>query len=593
MSRAFLLSFAASGLLLTFASVAFDVPAQVADSVEPVLPAEAPSVAAESAAPADIDGLNSDQIYAVLVAEIAVRRGDMDTAYTHYMQAAELTKDARMAELAVRAALRSEDIAATDRAIQRWLELDPESSGAHQMGAVSRIKASDQEGALLHLMRIVELAPDEPDAAFARAAAIVSRAPTSEVRVGLMQALADQFPDSAHAQQSLAMVAASASRIEIADAAARRAMELSPEWNKPRLFLVKLLLAADKRGEARALLEEYLDDSPDDQALRMLYGQFLVEEEEFSTARDVFQRLLDNRPKEPDVLFAVGILSLQLDDMDGARIYFTRLYETGERKDEAAFYLGQVEERAENQDAALEWYGNVKGTNAVDARVRIALLHAQAGEVQRAREILQQLRHDEPENSVLLYLVESEILESVDREEEAMAIYDAALEAFPDDENLLYARALAAVKRDRIVAAEQDLRRIIEIDPEHADALNALGYTLADRTDRYEEAKKYIERAFALKPEEPAILDSMGWVNYRLGNYELAIDYLRRALANMSDGEIAAHLGEVLWAMDRRTEAWEVWDAAIEEHPDHDYLKEVINRHRAANEESGQGGEAE
>ena len=173
-----------------------------------------------------------------------------------------------------------------------------------------------------------------------------------------------------------------------------------------------------------------------------------------------------------------------------------------------------------------------------------------------------------------------------------MAIYDAALEAFPDDENLLYARALAAVKRDRIVAAEQDLRRIIEIDPEHADALNALGYTLADRTDRYEEAKKYIERAFALKPEEPAILDSMGWVNYRLGNYELAIDYLRRALANMSDGEIAAHLGEVLWAMDRRTEAWEVWDAAIEEHPDHDYLKEVINRHRAANEESGQGGEA-
>ncbi len=176
-----------------------------------------------------------------------------------------------------------------------------------------------------------------------------------------MQALADQFPDSAYAQQSLAMVAASSSQLEIADAAARRALELRPEWNKPRLFLVKLLLSSDKRGEARQLLEDYLAQSPEDQALRMLYGQLLVEEEEFSGARDVFERLLHNRPKEPDVLFAVGILSLQLEDTDGARIYFSRLYETGERRDEAAFYLGQVEERADNTEAALEWYRKVAG----------------------------------------------------------------------------------------------------------------------------------------------------------------------------------------------------------------------------------------
>jgi Flp pilus assembly protein TadD len=554
-------------------------------SPQPLPAADAPADPPEAAASVTPDGLTADQVYAVLVAEIAARRGDMDTAFSSYMEAANLTQDPRLAELAVRAAINAGNDAATGQGLRRWLALDPESTGAHQVGAFARIKANDHEGALLHLMRLVQLSPEEPEAAFGHAAAIISRASTSEVRVGLMQALADEFPDSAYAQQSLAMMAASASQLEIADAAARRALELRPEWNKPRLFLVKLLISSDKRGEARSLLEEYLAGNPDDQALRMLYGQFLVEEEEFSGARDVFQRLLDNRPKEPDVLFAVGVLSLQLEDTDGARIYFSRLYETGERSDEAAFYLGQVEERAENNEAALEWYAKVEGANAVDAKIRTALLSAKGGDVQRAREILQQLRDRGPENAVLLYLVETEILESVGRTDEAMLVFDSALQAFPDDENLLYARALSAVKLDRIALAEQDLRRIIEIDPEHADALNALGYTLADRTDRYAEAKGYIEKAYALKPEEPAILDSMGWVYYRLGDYETAIGYLRRALESMSDGEIAAHLGEVLWAMNRREEALEVWDAAAKEHPDHEYLKDVMERHRASSGE--------
>ncbi|MCG6897702.1 MAG: tetratricopeptide repeat protein [Thiocapsa sp.] len=545
-------------------------------------PPRAPSVSAHAVEPG---GLDADQVYAVLVAEIAARRGDMDAAFDHYLKAAELTQDARMAELAVRAAINGDNTAATEQGVRLWLELDPESAAAHQVGAFARIQASDQEGALLHLMRLVELSSDDPDSAFAHAAAIVSRAPTAETRLELMQALVDQFPDNAHALQSLAMVAASVSQLAIADSAARRAIELRPDWNKPRLFLVRLLLTEEKRGEARSLLEEYLDQTPDDQALRMLYGQFLVEEQEFSGAREVFERLLRNRPKEPDVLFAVGVLSLQLEDLDGARIYFTRLYETGERRDEASFYLGQAEERAGNTQAALEWYTKVEGSNAMDAQIRVALLRARAGEVKRARDMLQRLRDQAPENAVVLYLVEAEILEEVGRAGEAMAVFGAALSAYPDDENLLYARALSAVKLDQIHMAEADFRRIIEIDPEHADALNALGYTLADRTDRYEEAKAHIEKAYSLKPGEPAILDSMGWINYRLGNHEVALGYLRRALELLNDGEIAAHLGEVLWAMGRRAEAWQVWEAALQEHREHDYLNEVIGRHRAS--ESG------
>jgi len=176
-------------------------------------------------------------------------------------------------------------------------------------------------------------------------------------------------------------------------------------------------------------------------------------------------------------------------------------------------------------------------------------------------------------------MVEAEILDQAGRQEQALAVYGSALEAFPDEPDLRYGRAMLAVKMDRIDDAERDLRGIIDANPEHADALNALGYTLADRTDRYQEAQGYIEQAHRLKPDEASILDSMGWVNFRLGQYEVALDYLRQALARMNDGEIAAHLGEVLWAMGRQAEAREVWEKATKDHPDHAYLRDVVERH--------------
>jgi tetratricopeptide (TPR) repeat protein len=537
---------------------------------------------------ARVSGLDAEQVYAILVAEIAGRRGEMATAFAYYFKAAQLTRSAKMAELAVRSAISGEDDAAADQGVRLWLELAPDAPVAHQMAAFLRIRAEDQEGALIHLARLVELTEGADESVYEQAASIIARAPNPETRLTLMRALVARFPESADAQQSLASVAASAARFEIADSAARRALELRPDWNKPRLFLVKLRLSAGKRDEARQLLEGFVNRTPDDQTLRMLYGQFLIEEKEFTTARDVFERLLSLQPKEPDALFAVGILSLQLDDLNNARIYFTRLYETGARKSDAAFYLGQTAERSEDARAALDWYGKVKGANVADAQVRMAVLRARAGEIMQAREILQRLRGNAPDEAVALYLIEAGILEEVGRGDEAMEVFNAALEAHPDDQDLRYARALHAVDLGQIQQAEQDLLRIIGAAPEHADALNALGYTLADRTDRYEEARGYIERAYALKPEEPAILDSMGWVNYRLGHYEVACDYLQRALERMDDGEIAAHLGEVLWALERRTEAWAVWDAALKTHSEHAYLLEVVGRYRVSSTDAGQ-----
>ncbi|MFZ0790203.1 MAG: tetratricopeptide repeat protein [Chromatiaceae bacterium] len=558
-------------------------------TTDPVEGAGAATATASATQPSDAPPpaeLDSDLVYAVLVAELAGRSGDMAMAFTHFLHAAQLARDPKMAELAVRAALAGEDADGAGRAVALWLTLEPDSVGAHQLAALLRIKAKDREGALTHLARVVELSGSDAGTGYTHAIGIVARAETESERVTLMQSLVELDADNPDAHYALAMVAAAAERAEVAEAAARRALELRPDWNKPRIFLVRLLLSEGKREQARTLLEDYVAAAPEDLALRMLYGQFLVEEKEFSSARTEFERLLSTQPKEPDVLFAVGILSLQLDDVDAARIYFTRLYQTGQRRNEAAYYLGQVEERAEHPAAALDWYAKAGGANETEAQVRIAVIQAKQGQVSRSREIIQRLRDQSPDNAESLYLVEAEILDQVGRQDDAMAVYDAALAAFPDNADLLYARAMYAVKRDRLDRAESDLRRIIAAEPDHADALNALGYTLADRSDRYQEARELIEKAHQLKPDEPAILDSMGWVNYRLGNFEAAIDYLRRALAIMKDGEIAAHLGEVLWAMGRHDEAWQVWDGALKDYPEHAYLLEVVGRHRVTKSES-------
>jgi len=568
-------------------SVSPPVPAADADDRQSASNAPpAPVVAAPQAEPRPVrDSLDAELVYAVLVAEVAARRGNLTMAFTHFLHAAQLARDTKMAELAVRAAIGAQDDAGAGRAVALWLELAPESLGAHQIAALLRIKAGDREGALTHLTRVIRLAGADGESGYLLAAGIVGRAASAPERVNLMRALVALDEANPDAQQALAVVAAGSNENLVAAGAARRALELRPGWDTPRLFLVKLLLSEGKRGEAREQLEAFVAATPEDQGLRMLYAQFLVEEKEFSSAREVFATLLEARPKAPDVLFAAGVLSLELDDLDAARGYLTRLYQAGERRDEASFYLGQVEERAAQPEAAIDWYGKTEGENLLDAQIRIAVLRAKAGEVERAREIVQQLRDQVPEDAPMLYLAEAEILDQIDREALVMQVYNTGLAAFPDDADLLYGRAMYAVKRNRLDLAEPDLRRIIDRNPGHADALNALGYTLADRTDRYQEALGYIERALKLKPDEPAILDSVGWVNFKLGNYDVALEFLTKALSAMKDGEIAAHLGEVLWAMGRQDEAWAVWDAALKDHPDHLYLQEVVGRHRVTRQE--------
>lgn len=535
---------------------------------------------AESVEPEPYSGVTSDLVYSVLVAQIADQRGDQRMAFTHYLHAARMALDSDLAERAARAALILKDTDAIQSSIDTWLEIAPESMGAHQIATYVSLEADDVAGALIHLRRIIVLAAEQGSDGFLQAARLVNKLRPPERRLALMETLTADEPENADAWFARALVAAGADSFDQAQDAARVAAELRSGWNEPRIFLVQVLLLGGKQEEARSTLEAFLKEGPNNHELNMLYAQLLVDEKEFVHARDVFELMLSGKPEEPDVLFALGILSLQLEDVDAAREYFTRLRATGQRQSDSAYYLGQAEELADNLDTAVSWYRKVEGEHALDAQIRVARVRAEQGAPERAREILQQLRDQWPDEAVTLYLIEAEILRDLDLHREAMGVYDAALAAHPDTPDLLYSRALLGAALNRVDILERDLKAILDVEPEHADALNALGYTLADQTDRYEEARGYVARAMALKPDDPAVLDSMGWVQYRLGNLEESLEHLRKALELMPDGEIAAHLGEVLWAMGRRDEAWNVWEKALATDPDHAYLLRVIGRHR-------------
>ena len=525
-------------------------------------------------------GLTRELMFQVLAGQIAAQRGQHPAAFRHFQEAARQARDPALAEKAARAALAGGDEEAIGQGIALWLELAPDSLAAHQLAAFVRLQREDLEGAMYHLRRLVNLTSEEGESGFVQLARLVHKLRPPGQRMEVMELLTQGEPENADAWFARALVAAGTERNDEAVEAARRATELRPEWTEPRLFLVQLLKDLGRQAEARAALERFVAEQPRDQGLRTLYAQFLVDDKELERAREVFAALLVESPREPDILFALGILSLQLEDLAAGRDYFTRLRESEERRDDAAYYLGRVEELDGKPEAASRWYDKVRGIHALDARIRLTRLEAQGGDVTKARERLRQLRDQNRKQAVLLYLVEAELLTEMGLNPEAMKVYDAALAAHPDDRELLYARGLHGAAMQRLEVVERDLRRLLELEPEHADALNALGYSLADMTDRYAEAHDLIQRALALKPDEGAILDSMGWVQYRLGNPQLALDYLRQASAKLPDDpEVAAHLGEVLWALDQREEARRVWEKARAAAPEHAYLLRVIDRH--------------
>ncbi len=533
--------------------------------------------------PAAPQSAEAEAMSEVLAGEIAGQSGDLEQAMTHYLRAAQLSDDPKIAARATRIAMfAGNPEGAALRAAKRWLALAPSSVEAQQTLALLYIRQGDPDAAVAHLEAVLRLLEGAEGHGYLAIAASLAKEKRAQAALEAMRRLVERHAQDPAAWHALGVLALEAGAPRQALDAAERALALDPQRAEALVLRADAYQALDDVEAASAALREAVRAHPEAFDLRLRLGRLLVQAEHYDQARALFEALLRERPDDPTLVYTLGLLHLQSRDLKQARRYFERLAEVdGRRRPEAWFYLGQIAEEQGRMREALRWYQRIEpGEYFVESRGRIADLLARRGRLDEARAVLSRARGrvSSAAEGVRLYLQEGQLLRDAKRYAEGVELYNLALTEFPGNEDLLYVRAIMAERLGRIDWAERDLRSILESDPDNAAALNALGYTLADHDLRLDEALGYIQRALALTPEDPTVIDSMGWVQYRMGHLEEAERYLRRAYASLQDAEIAGHLVEVLWARGKREEARAILRKALRAHSDDDYLRALKQR---------------
>lgn len=543
------------------------------DGTPPVQEADQPA----QLQPSEYGSFSQESLFALLTAELAGQRNRFDIALGNYVQQAQETGDAGVAERAFRIAeyLGAEQ-AALDSALI-WASNAPDNIDAQRAAAVQLARAGRYDESMTYMEQVLQRQGSTHFDFLALSAAETD----PDTRAGLLQGfdrLLSKNPDNSQLLFGKAILLQQDGRAEEAltllEDSSAGATEVSPI-----LLRARLLQSLGRGQEAMPILQKGIRQNPDDKRLRLTYARLLIEQDRFDEAKGEFSKLVLENPNDDDLRFSLALVCLEAEAWEEAIVYLEELIERRSHVDAAHYNLGRAYEALDDNDSALQAYALVGPSNDyLPAQQRQAeLLFAQ----QRSEEAsarLAQARSAQPDYAIQLYLIEAEGLSNHRQVEAAWKVINEGLEQYPNDLNLLYTRAMLAEKRDDLAQLETDLRYIIQREPEHAMALNALGYTLADRTTRYQEAFELITKAHQLDPDDPAILDSLGWVNYRLGNLPEAERLLRQALEKFPDHEVAAHLGEVLWAQGKQREARRVWRDALEATPDSPILRDTLLR---------------
>jgi tetratricopeptide (TPR) repeat protein len=551
------------------------------------LKTEAPSDSATGPEPAKTEAalpkveLDQATLYDLLVGEIAGQRGQIGVAAATLGKVAQKTRDPRVAERATLAALYAKHFDEALQSAQLWVDLqpgDPEAREALITSLLELDRVAEAKSQFQTLFGLEETRRNL-DQAYLRAAAVLGRVSNRAEAVDVMRSLVALNPQQPSAHFAMAHLMVRGGDLEKALAADEEALKLQPEWEDAALFKARILMSLKEPQKARAFYEAFLDRNGGATNVRLNYARFLIDQKDWEKALEEFKRVAADVPDDADTQYAVGLLSLQNNRLTEAEKYLKRALELRPQNDQARLYLGQVAEQGKHYADAARWYREIDGGEYYfEAQVRLGVVYARQGNLAEARRHLEGIQPQSDAQRVQVALAEEQILREARQYREAFEALSAALKDVPGDKDLLYAHALAAEKLDMFDVTERDLREILKQDPKNVNALNALGYTLTDRTTRYQEALDLLQQAMALKPDDAFITDSMGWLQYRLGNNAEAVKYLKRALEIRNDAEIAAHLGEVLWVMGNHHEAESVWNRALQETPDNEALNGVIKK---------------
>ena len=540
--------------------------------------AQVPVTASAATTPAPSPFTDRDQeiVYHVFMGELASGRGERELATQEYLAAAKQSDDPALAAHATILAYGSPDDTAALEAALRWQTLAPMDADAGHFVAVLYARHGNASKSAAGFESLMQSGIDR---GYSTATRLLEQETDAAHGLPVLERMAADTPHSADAHYALAHAALAFHVYDQAEREARTAIALDPQADDARLVLSRALVGQGYADEAVSLLEARVHAAPDDAALHLAFAALLAEAGRDSAARDEFDAVLKLRPTNGEALYTAGLLAMQDRDLSAARDYFDRLLKSGHRSDDALYFLGNVAELDKRYPEALDWYRKVgDGERWLAAQTAIGRTLVENGTPDAAQAFFDQLVEDDANDSVSLRLAEGEALSSQGETGLALKVYDDALAEQPDSDDLFYARALLREQRGDADQALDDLQALVKRAPGDAQALNALGYTMTLHTTRYQEARGYISKALVIEPDDPAIMDSMGWVEFRLGDIGSALVYLQRAYAAQTDPEIAAHLIEVLLANGDNEGARAFWRKALNADPDDSTLRGFTSR---------------
>jgi len=594
-----------SGLLVGSLSACAGAPAQ-----QTTLAADAAQSAAPQPAQAELDEeelaaqrkaeeearlpkveLTPTMLDQLMKAEFAFRNGDWQGPYLTVYNLAQQTRDPRLARRAAEMAVAAKQAEDTLAAVRLWYQLDPDSEEATQY-FVGMAVTSDRISGLepIFEQRLRDATPARRGMLLFQVQQLLGRAKDKEAAIAMLERLIAPYQGMMEARVVRAQIALARGDKALARSEAQAALAARPD---AELALLMLAQVTDDEAQVVALMEDFLKRYPKSGDVRAAYARVLVNRKDYPAARREFEALVKAQPENVAHLYALGILATQMNDAPAAEQYFTRFVEVLGRNPEderdpsrALLILSQLAEERGDLPGALQWLDKVpENTDAqtrFNAQLRRAQLMAKGGDLAGARRLLGEIKPEEPERQAQLMAAEAQLLRDAGQLQEAFAAMDAAAKRFPKNPDLLYDFALLAEKLGKVDVMEAQLREVMAQAPDNHHAYNALGYSLAERNVRLQEAYGLIAKALAMAPDDPFIMDSMGWIHYRMGNLDEAEKFLRRAYGLRQDPEIAIHLGEVLWQKGQKGAAQQLWREARAKDPQNDTLRDTLARLRSS-----------
>ena len=530
--------------------------------------------------------MSEELMFKYLSAELADQRGNAFAAYSTMLSIARTTRDPRLARRAVEMAMKGKLVVEALKAARAWQEISPQSDEVAQLVLSLQLATNQTEEAKKVLAkRLAGATAQSLPGTVAQVQRLLSRMTDKAKSASLLRELLEPYRDSLDVRLTLAQMAMVAGDQTLAVREARDALAKNPASELAALTLAQVTL---DKTEAATMLGAFLQKNPAAREVRMALGRMLFEQSKIPEAKKEFKVLLDQNPQDQTALYALGLLSVQVSDLADAETYLSAYIKNLQGKPDrerdatqALMVLTQIAEDRGDIASALQWINLVEPTgqnNYLGAVLKRAQLIAKDGKLAQARQILSEMDVESDDDRIRLIIGEAQLLRDANQLGESIRLLNEALDRFPDNTDLLYEQAMVVEKNNQFDLMEQSLRKIIALTPDNQHAYNALGYSFAERNVRLPEAYDLIKKALSLAPDDAYIMDSMGWVEFRLGRLESAEEILRRAYAIKPDAEVAVHLGEVLWMRGREEEAKKLWRIANGKDPKNESLKGTLLR---------------